>query len=232
MCGWNIKFRKFNTKLRFESHVSIETNERSINQSIIMIMIISNQTTTTTTTLEYLWPTLSTTPTTVTTTTVKKYEYDYVSTTTSSDTINGLNDPDDDGWTILTGIFILLCVLIPMTLLTLGIILYNTQNFDKIRSKTLMFKSSDTFKTFSNLPTLSSSSVKSSKSTKDRSKKLIRYPFKHENYRKSSTSSATNSLLTPSSTLTISGTKRKSSKRSNIPLFSTALPQTTKKRRL
>ena len=139
MCGWNIKFRKFNTKLRFESHVSIETNERSINQSIIMIMIISNQTTTTTTTLEYLWPTLSTTPTTVTTTTVKKYEYDYVSTTTSSDTINGLNDPDDDGWTILTGIFILLCVLIPMTLLTLGIILYNTQNFDKIRSKTLMF---------------------------------------------------------------------------------------------
>lgn len=198
-----------------------------------MIMIISNQTTTTTTTLEYLWPTLSTTPTTVTTTTVKKYEYDYVSTTTSSDTINGLkNDPDDDGWTILTGIFILLCVLIPMTLLTLGIILYNTQNFDKIRSKTLMFKSSDTFKTFSNLPTLSSSSVKSSKSTKDRSKKLIRYPFKHENYRKSSTSSATNSLLTPSSTLTINGTKRKSSKRSNIPLFSTALPQTAKKRRL
>ncbi|OTF80625.1 hypothetical protein BLA29_007236 [Euroglyphus maynei] len=103
-----------------------------------------------------------------------------------------MNDPDDNGWTILIGIFIFLCVLIP-------------EKFGRIQSKTLLFKSSDTF---SNLPTLSSSSSSASllksMATNQPKIKLIQeyHPFiKHENYRKSLPTTAT----------TIQSSKRSSS---------------------
>ncbi|KAH9412777.1 hypothetical protein DERP_009758 [Dermatophagoides pteronyssinus] len=69
-------------------------------------------------------------------------------------------DPDDIGWSIMIGIFILIGVLIPMSLLIFGFISYNNNKriFGKIKSITLMPDSSDTIKSFSYLPTLSSSS--------------------------------------------------------------------------